>query len=233
MEELKFTVIHSSGISNEIEAPQDILVRDLVKELVTALNLPPTGTDGKVLDYRLDDKNLGRQLIASETLASANVRNGHTLILTYSTAAGAESRQTPSRISVKSSIGLPLDDLAEVDVSKLLSNEPALMMTLHSYRSTLSQLDDYRRDLLQSEHLIERLNDRLKERNISAALFILGQVQVGFGTNLITNNSSGGWFVFLSGVALNLGALWFSFFGLGRLSRRDRVDSTTLLNKPL
>ena len=107
MAELTFSVVHSSGESHQIEAPDDILVRDLIKELVIALNLPKTGTDGKRLDYRLDDKDLGRQLIGSETLSAANVRNGHTLILTYSAASGGDGRQTPSRISVKTTIGSP------------------------------------------------------------------------------------------------------------------------------
>ena len=66
-----------------------------------------------------------------------------------------------------------------------------------------------------------KLLDRLKEKNIATVLLILGQIQIGFGINLVTNRSAGGWFVFLSGLAVNIGALYFSVFGIRSPSKRQ------------
>jgi len=60
------------------------------------------------------------------------------------------------------------------------------------------------------------MNDRLKEKSLATVLLLLGQIQIGFGTNLVTNSSTGGWFVFFSDLAMNLRALFFTLFGLKR-----------------
>jgi hypothetical protein len=228
MAELRLTILTASGTEYDIETPDDISIRDAIRELTVGLSLPITRHDGTQIEYRLDSKGLGRRLLNDETFASAKVPSQDSLILTVASLVGGGSvEEKKSRISIiETSIGLPLDDLASVDVKNLLSNEPALMMTLHSYRTTLSQLDDTRQELRNAKEEIEQLLDRLKEKNIATALLILGQVQVGFGTNLVTSNSTGGWFVFLAGLALNLGALYFSFFGIRNPFRSRRPKNT-------
>jgi hypothetical protein len=208
MPKVKLTVITMSGAEFEIETPDDVTIKELIGELTAYLSLPTKGFDGSPIEYRLDSKNLGKRLLENETIANANV-TGDSLLLTVVTyAGGGWQRESAghgtggkSRISITdSAIGLPLDDLGSVDFRNLLSNEPALMMTLHSYRATLFQLDDSRQELKKAHATIDELLDKLKEKNIATALLILGQIQIGFGTNLITSGSSGGWFVFLAGL---------------------------------
>jgi|ERR1051325_3113879 hypothetical protein len=202
----------------EAEIPDDMKASQIIDELTVELSLPTRKawlTDGHV--YELFSKSLGRSLHAEETIASAKIPGGDTLLLSAIEIPGGGTKKPRSRINFgSSSIGLPLDGLKNIEINNLLTNEPALMMTLHSYRTTLTQLEDSREELREADEEIGQLNDRLKEKNIATMLLLLGQIQIGFGTNLITNGLTGGWFVFLSGVAVNMGALFFSLFGLKR-----------------
>ena len=218
MQDRKLTVIHSTG-SNDIEVPPDISIGDLINELTVVLPLLRPA-DGHPIKYRLDSKSLGRTLSEEETVASSKIPDNDSLILTAAVLAGGPGNERKSRISViGSSVGLPLDDLSAVEIKSLLANEPALMMTLHSFRTSLNQLDDSQREVKKAKEEIDQLQDRLKDKNIATVLLILGQIQLGFGINLITNQSTGGWFVFLAGLAVNLGALIFSFSAIRRVSK--------------
>ena len=55
------------------EMTDDVPVAELLPELVSALELPTTGPDGRPMNYRMDSKALGRELQDSETLAAAGV----------------------------------------------------------------------------------------------------------------------------------------------------------------
>lgn len=199
------------------EIPNDMTMHEVISDLVNQFSLPHRDELGTLTRYKIASKALGRSLNADETLTSAGVPSLDKLALYREEIAGGAPKKPKSRIKFdKSSIGLSLDDLASVDIRTLLASEPALMMTLHSYRASLLQLDDSRRELKNAQEEIRYLNDRLKEKNIATVLLVLGQIQIGFGTNLVTNGSIGGWFVFLTGLAMNIGALFFSFFGLKR-----------------
>jgi hypothetical protein len=204
-------------VLHDTEIPDDATVRDLITDIADQLSLPLMDGFGSIKKYQLGSETLGRSLSDDETLTSAGVPPDDTLILASYETPGGVAVKPEGRIKFdKSSIGLSLDDLAAIDTRTLLANEPALMMTLHSYKASLTQLEDSRQDLRGAEEEIRRLNERLKEKNIATVLLLLGQIQIGFGTNLITNGSSGGWFVFLAGLAVNVGAIFFSFFGYGR-----------------
>ncbi len=201
----------------DTEIPSDMTVREIISDISSLLPLPHTDEFGSIIRYMLSSKALARVLMEDETLETAGVPNLDRLVIRRIEVAGGDSKRPAGRIKFnKPSIGLSLDELAAVDTRTLLANEPALMMTLHSYKASLTQLDESHQELKSAEEEIGRLNDRLKEKNIATVLLLLGQIQIGFGTNLVTNGSTGGWFVFLSGLAMNLGALFFSFFGLRR-----------------
>jgi hypothetical protein len=229
---INLTLITPSGLSMDAEMPDDMTGQELIDDVLNQLNLPIMDPTGYPLKYVIVSRTLGRQLNEEETLATAKVPPGDTILLHLSVTAGGGTKPESEIKSVDKaqksegqvklgipSIGLQLDNLSTVDVRNLLTNESALMMTLHSYKSSLSHLEDSRQEVKEAEAEINRLNDRLKEKNIATILLILGQIQIGFGTNLITNGSTGGWFVFLSGLAINLGALYFSFFGIKRMAK--------------
>jgi hypothetical protein len=88
MADVPVTVILPSGGSRTAEVPNDVVVKELIPELTTSLQLPTTGPDGRPMSYRIDSKALGRELQEEETLLSAAVPTGDRLILTADVTAG-------------------------------------------------------------------------------------------------------------------------------------------------
>jgi hypothetical protein len=88
MADIPITVILPSGGSRTAEVPNDVVVKELIPELTTSLQLPTTGPDGRPMSYRIDSKALGRELQEEETLSSAAVPTGDRLILTADVTAG-------------------------------------------------------------------------------------------------------------------------------------------------
>lgn len=88
MAEKSVTLILPAGGSQTADVPDDVPVKELKPELVSALELPTTGPDGRPMDYRIDSKALGRQLKEEETLNEAGVPDDDRLMLTADITAG-------------------------------------------------------------------------------------------------------------------------------------------------
>ena len=86
--EVSVTVVLPSGGSRTAEVPNDVPVKELIPELVSSLQLPTTGPDGRPISYRLDSKALGRELKEEETLSSAAVPESDRLMMTTDVTAG-------------------------------------------------------------------------------------------------------------------------------------------------
>jgi hypothetical protein len=88
MSDLAVTVVLPSGGSRTAEIPDDVIVKELLPELTTSLELPVTGPDGRPMSYRLDSKALGRELKEDETLVQAGVPKDDRLMMTADVTAG-------------------------------------------------------------------------------------------------------------------------------------------------
>ena len=88
MSDLAVTVVLPSGGSRTAEIPDDVIVKELLPELTTSLELPVTGPDGRPMSYRLDSKALGRELKEDETLEQAGVPKDDRLMMTADVTAG-------------------------------------------------------------------------------------------------------------------------------------------------
>jgi len=88
MSDLPITVVLPSGGSRTAELPDDVIVKELIPELTTSLELPVTGPDGRPMSYRLDSKALGRELKEDETLVQAGVPKDDRLMMTADVTAG-------------------------------------------------------------------------------------------------------------------------------------------------
>jgi len=88
MPDIPVTVVLPSGGSRTAEVPDDVVVKDLLPELTTSLELPVTGPDGRPMSYRLDSKALGRELKEDETLSQAGVPKEDRLMMTADVTAG-------------------------------------------------------------------------------------------------------------------------------------------------
>jgi len=91
MPDVPVTLILPSGGTQTAEVPNNVPVKDLLPELVSSLELPTTGPDGRAMGYRIDSKALGRELKEDETLEAAGVPESDRLMLTADITAGASS----------------------------------------------------------------------------------------------------------------------------------------------
>lgn len=76
-----------------VEVPADAAVNRLIAVLVDKLNLPRNSPDGQMMSYKFHHRASGRQLLDTETLASASVKDGDILRLQPEITAGARRPQ--------------------------------------------------------------------------------------------------------------------------------------------
>jgi len=88
--DLTATIVLPNGGARVADMPDDVPIRELLPELVSVLELPVVGPDGRPMSYRLDSKALGRQLQENESLAEAAVPPEDRLILTTDITAGGD-----------------------------------------------------------------------------------------------------------------------------------------------
>jgi hypothetical protein len=88
MADKSVTLVLPSGGTRSAEVPDDVIVKELVPELATTLELPTVGPDGRPVSYRLDSKALGRELKDDETLSGAAVPDDDRLMITADITAG-------------------------------------------------------------------------------------------------------------------------------------------------
>jgi len=89
MADIPVTLVLPAGGTRTAEVPDDVPVNELLPELVSLLELPTTGPDGRPMSYRIDSKALGRELQEEETLGEAEVPEEDRLMLTADVTAGA------------------------------------------------------------------------------------------------------------------------------------------------
>jgi hypothetical protein len=88
MSDIPVTLVLPAGGTRTAEVPDDVIVKELMPELTTSLELPAMGPDGRPMSYRLDSKALGRELQEEETLAAAGVPADDRLMITADVTAG-------------------------------------------------------------------------------------------------------------------------------------------------
>ena len=71
-----------------VELPADAAVNRVIAVLVDRMGLPRRSPDNQLMSYKLHHRASGRQLLDSETLASAEVQNGDILRLQPEITAG-------------------------------------------------------------------------------------------------------------------------------------------------
>ncbi|MBN2554768.1 MAG: EsaB/YukD family protein [Anaerolineales bacterium] len=88
MSDIAVTLVLPAGGTRTAEIPDDVLVKELLPELTTSLELPTVGPDGRPMSYRLDSKALGRELQEEETLGDAGIPVDDRLMITADVTAG-------------------------------------------------------------------------------------------------------------------------------------------------
>jgi ubiquitin-protein ligase len=126
MSDLNVTVVLPSGGARAAEVPDDVIVRDLLSEFTSLLELPTTGPDGRPMTYRLDSKALGRELKDDETLVSASIPDGDRLMLTADITAGAGNvvAESPRMRRLRADYLLMQDLSARTDLISVTAQSP-------------------------------------------------------------------------------------------------------------
>ena len=90
MSDIKIEVWDATGNKRQlVEVPADAEVNRLIAVLIERMNLPRNSPDGQLMSYKFHHKASGRQLLDTETLASANVNDNDILRLQPEITAGA------------------------------------------------------------------------------------------------------------------------------------------------
>ncbi len=90
MSDIKIEVWDATGNKRQlVEAPAESEVNRLIAVLIDRMNLPRHSPDGQMMSYKFHHKSSGRQLLDTETLASASVKDGDVLRLQPEITAGA------------------------------------------------------------------------------------------------------------------------------------------------
>ena len=95
MADIPVTLVLPAGGARTAEVPDDVPIRELLPELVSVLDLPTTGPDGRLMGYRIDSKALGRELQETESLSHAGVPADDRLMITADITAGASISESP------------------------------------------------------------------------------------------------------------------------------------------
>jgi hypothetical protein len=91
MAEIKIEVWDATGNKRQlVEVPADAEVNRLIAVLIDRMSLPRNSPDGQLMSYKFHHKASGRQLLDTETLASANVQDGDILRLQPEITAGQD-----------------------------------------------------------------------------------------------------------------------------------------------
>lgn len=125
MSDIEVTIILPSGGARKAEIPDDVILRDLLAELASLLELPTVGPDGRPMGYRLDSKALGRELKDDETLGDAGVPAEDRLILTADiTAGGMSINKSPRMRRLQADLQLMNDLISQSDLIKFKATSP-------------------------------------------------------------------------------------------------------------
>ena len=89
MSDIKIEVWDATGNKRQlVEVPADAEVNRLIAVLIERMSLPRNSPDGQLMSYKFHHKASGRQLLDTETLASANVSDNDILRLQPEITAG-------------------------------------------------------------------------------------------------------------------------------------------------
>lgn len=72
--------------------PDDVKIGIIMVKLIEKIKLPSVGPDGNPISYKFIHKSSGRQLLETQTLADANVKDGDVLRLQPEITAGTYQR---------------------------------------------------------------------------------------------------------------------------------------------
>lgn len=94
MNDIRIEVWDATGNKRQtVELPGNAPVNRVIAVLIDKMNLPRHSPDGQLMSYKFHHKTSGKQLLDTQTLAGAGVRDGDVLRLQPEITAGMTFRQ--------------------------------------------------------------------------------------------------------------------------------------------
>lgn len=108
-------------------------------------------------------------------------------------------------------LGFSTDQLAGLSVDELMSNKTAITMLMHYYKQLVDENVSLRNDANTLKTYVDGYAAKKTNSMVGAVLLVISNVGIGFGINLLTNNSSWpGLATLLPGLAMAGAGLFFS-----------------------
>lgn len=108
MSHLTIEVWDATGNKKQtVEVPSDAAINRVIAVLVEKMNLPRHSPDGQLMSYKFHHRASGRQLLDTETLSVAGVKDGDILRLQPEITAGATDPIRCDRPLVRCSSAVP------------------------------------------------------------------------------------------------------------------------------
>lgn len=113
MGKVSVVIVDATGNKEQkVGLPDDIKIGIIMVKLVEKIKLPSTGPDGNPISYKFIHKVTGRQLLETQTLADAHIKDGDVLRLQPEITAGAVcpkcGNELQEGVSFCTSCGQPL-----------------------------------------------------------------------------------------------------------------------------
>ena len=90
MGKVNVIIVDATGNKEQkVGLPDDVKIGIIMVKLVEKIKLPSTGPDGNPISYKFIHKVSGRQLLETQTLADAHIKDGDVLRLQPEITAGA------------------------------------------------------------------------------------------------------------------------------------------------
>ncbi len=90
MAKVNVVIVDTTGNKErKVGLPDDIKIGIIMVKLIEKIKLPSIGPDGNSISYKFIHKVSGRQLLETQTLSDANIKDGDVLRLQPEITAGA------------------------------------------------------------------------------------------------------------------------------------------------
>jgi hypothetical protein len=162
MTNITITLHEPTGMSHEVEIPDDVPVVELVPEIITALGLQTHGPDGARLTYQMILKRSSRRVEEPQTLAAAGVVSGDHLMLAPNIKAGSDEEH-PRIVRLKQeAVTLEtLDDLGSrirhLPLIETPGMPPERYVITYNVRSIIGINETDRMPIFGNKHIVDVL----------------------------------------------------------------------------
>ncbi|MBS0189548.1 MAG: hypothetical protein U0573_08960 [Phycisphaerales bacterium] len=111
-------------------------------------------------------------------------------------------------------LGVPTDKLAGLSVEEICGNKVAVTMVMHYYKQLVDQNITIRNQLNTANSYVDAYKTKRMFTTIAAILFLIANIGIGFGVNLLTAGSiSPGWATLIPAICFAIAAIVFTVRG--------------------